>query len=373
MKYLLFFFLTVSLLALPVASYGQARAAWQIHWEKTVEGAKREGQVVIYHGSDLEQTFAEFHKKYPEIKVVSVTGATGPGGLSQRIMTEQRADKFLGDVYVLGATTAYMVLYKGNAFDPIKPALILPEVTDESKWLGGRHRYIDEQGQYILSFIGEFTPYYAYNTKLVDPVRDFTSYWDLLNPKWKGKMVALDPTWGGPVASPLRFIYYHPELGPNFLKRLLSEMEITPSRDTTQIVNWLATGKYLISLFTIVSRTGLDDAKRHGVSVDWFGPKVFKEGTILGGASGNVMLMRNAPHPNAARLAINWLLSREGQTVYQRVHSADSRRLDIPKDDVPREKRRVEGVRFVETDTPETMDIRPILQFTKEVFKPKKP
>lgn len=369
----LFFFLTVSLLALPVTSYGQAKTAWQIEWDKTVEGAKREGQVVIYHGSDLDRTFGEFHKKYPEIRVVSVTGGTGPGGLSQRIMTEQRADKFLGDVYVLGATTAYMVLYKGKAFDSIRNALILPEVTDESKWLDGQHKYIDEEGQYILSFNGEFSPYYAYNTKIVDPRRDFTSYQDLLNPKWKGKMVALDPTWGGPVASALRFIYYHPELGPSFLRRLLGEMEITPSRDTRQIVTWLATGKYAISLFTVVSRTGLDDAKRQGLAVDWFGPKAFREGAILSAGSGNVMLMRKAPHPNAACVAINWLLSREGQTVYQKVHAADSRRLDIPKNDVPPEKRRVEGVRYVETDVPETMDVQPLLQFAKEVFKPKKP
>lgn len=358
------------IVALP-ANGGESKPAWQVQWEKTVEAAKKEGQVAIYHGSDFDRIFAEFHKKYPEIKVVSITGGTGPGGISQRILTEQRGGKYIGDVYILGATTAYLVLYKGKAFDPIKPALILPEVKDESKWLGSQHKYIDGEGQYIFSFNGELQPYYGYNTRLVNP-NELKSYWDLLNPKWKGKMVALDPTWGGPVASPLRFIYYHPELGREFLRRLLTEMEITPSREARQITDWMATGKYGISLFTTPSRTGLDDAKHQGLPVDWFGPKTFKEGAILSAASGNAMLMKRAPHPNAARVAINWLLSREGQIVYQKISGGDSRRIDIPKDDVAPERRRVEGVRFIETDTPETMDIGPILKFVKEVFQPKK-
>lgn len=354
-----------------IAYSAQTEPAWRVRWEELVEAARKEGQVVIIHGNDYEKLFAEFQKKYPGIKVISVTGGTGPGGVSQRIMTEQRAGRFLGDVYILGATTAYTVLYKGNAFDPIKPALILPEVTDGPKWLGGGHKYIDEAGQYILSFNGELQAYYAYNTKLVNP-SEFGSYRDLLKPKWKGKMVALDPTWGGPVSSPLRFIYYHPELGREFLWELLSTMEIVPSRDTRQITDWLATGKYFISLFTTPSRTGLDVAKEQGLPVQWFGSKAFKEGAILSAASGNVMLLRKAPHPNAARLAINWLLSREGQIAYQKIFGGDSRRIDIPKDDVAPERRRLEGVRAVETDTPETMDISHIFKFVKEVYRPKK-
>ncbi len=317
----------------------EAQNDWKAEWGKTVAAAKKEGRVVIYHGSDTDVVFESFQKKYPEIKFVSVTGPSGPSGISSRILMEQRSGKFLGDLYILGATTGYMVLYKGNAFAPVTPTFILPEIKDQSKWFGGRHKYIDEYGKYIFSFNGDLAAYYGYNSKLVDP-NEFKSYWDLLNPKWKGKIIALDPTWGGPIASPLRFIYYHPDLGPKYLKRLLTEMEITPSRRTRQIADWLARGKFSLSVFAGIGRTGLDDAKRQGLPVDWFGPKTFKEGAIISAGSGNIMLFRNAPHPNAARVAINWLLSREGQMVYQKVRGSDSRRIDIPKDNVLSYKRR---------------------------------
>ena len=349
----------------------EAQNDWKAEWGKTVAAAKKEGRVVIYHGSDTDVVFESFQKKYPEIKFVSVTGPSGPSGISSRILMEQRSGKFLGDLYILGATTGYMVLYKGNAFAPVTPTFILPEIKDQSKWFGGRHKYIDERGRYIFSFNGDLAAYYGYNSKLVDP-NEFKSYWDLLNPKWKGKIIALDPTWGGPIASPLRFIYYHPDLGPKYLKRLLTEMEITPSRRTRQIADWLARGKFSLSVFAGIGRTGLDDAKRQGLPVDWFGPKTFKEGAIISAGSGNIMLFRNAPHPNAARVAINWLLSREGQVVYQKVRGSDSRRIDIPKDNVLSYKRRVKGIRAVETDRPEVMDITPILKFTRKYFKPKK-
>ena len=76
--------------------------------------------------------------------------------------------------------------------EPIKPALILPEITDTSQWYQKRHHYADPEGQYIFSYVGSAT-YGAvnYNTKLVD-AKEFKSYWDLLNPKWKGKIVARD-------------------------------------------------------------------------------------------------------------------------------------------------------------------------------------
>ena len=129
----------------------EAQTGWKGEWERTVTAAKKEGRVVIYHGSGTYEVFQSFQKKYPEIKFVSVTGPSGPSGISSRILMEQRSGKFLGDLYILGATTGYMVLYKGNAFAPVTPTFILPEVKDQSKWFGGKHKYIDERGQYIFS------------------------------------------------------------------------------------------------------------------------------------------------------------------------------------------------------------------------------
>lgn len=346
---------------------------WKRELEKVTAEAKKEGQLVIYGSNDYDTLFAEFQKRYPEIKVASVI-ATGRE-VAQRMMTERRAGKYMADLYLDGASTAYSVLYKGKILDPIKPALLLPEIVDASKWwMSGRYNYSDEEGQYIFSFNGELQPYFAYNTNLVNP-KEMKSYWDLVNPKWKGRIVTLDPQIGGPVATPFRFFYYHPELGPEFLRRLLGEMDLTPSRDVRQIGDWLAVGKFALSTFTTPSRTDFDTAKKQGLPVDWFGPKSFKEGIPLSNAQGNVALINRSPHPNAARLAINWLLSREGQIAYQRsINSgiSNSMRIDIPKDTVRLDHRRVDGGNYTVTERPEWMEMQPVLKMVDEIWKQKR-
>lgn len=353
----------------PLARAGEARPARQAEWQRTLNAAKQEGQLQLYSARSYDVLFAEFQKKYPEIKVSGITSANTPG-VSQRILTERRAEKYLWDVYIGGASTGYSILYKGKVFDPIQPALILPEVVDLSKWWGGKYEYIDDEGKYLLAFNGELQPYFSYNTKLVNP-KEFHSVWDFLHPRWKGKMVMFDPTLPGS-SSAVRFVYYHPELGPEFLRRLLTEMDVGVSRDLRQLGDWLASGKYAICLFVDGHRL-LEAPKKQGLPVDWFGPKTFKEGAILGSASGNVGLINKAPHPNAAKVAINWLLSREGQIPYQRIfEKPDSRRIDIPKDDVPTFSRRVEGIKYTATDTPERMDLRPIVKLINEAWKEKR-
>ena len=68
-------------------------------------------------------------------------------------MAERRAGKYIADVYSGGTNGNYNTLYKGKVLDPIKPALILPEVVDLSKWYGNEHRYADPEGQYIFAYL----------------------------------------------------------------------------------------------------------------------------------------------------------------------------------------------------------------------------
>ena len=341
-------------------------SAMAAEWNKVLEGAKKEGRVVVSGGAAYVEVFAEFQKKYPEIKVVSISG-TGTQ-LLPRIITERRAGKYLVDISVSGPGTTYNVLHKAKALDPIKPALILPEVLDESKWWKGKHSYHDEEEQYIFLF--NRVPFLAwgYNTKLVNP-GEINSHWDLLHPKWKGKIVLQDPTLQNALGI-LRFYYYHPELGPEFIRRLLTEMDVTASRDLRQIADWLATGKFAISGLNEIRRVGLVNAKKQGLPVDWFSAQQFKEAPRLYTQDGSVTLLNRAPHPNAARVAINWLLSREGQMIFQKVRGdADSLRIDIPKDGIASHARRVEGPNYHLSD--EGPDRTPVMKFVNEVWKRK--
>jgi iron(III) transport system substrate-binding protein len=354
---------------------GAQADAWKADWDRSVEAAKKEGQLVLYGSADYEKLFAEFNKKYPEIKIVGVFGRGAD--VAKRFMAERRAEKYLADLYVNGQTTGYNVFYKAKALDPISPVLVLPEVTDTSKWWQGKHHYVDPEGQYLLNINGETRNVVGYNTKLVNPA-EIKSYWDLLNPKWKGKIVAYDPNLGG-AGDAMRFFYHQKSLGPEFIKRILTETDIVISTDTRQMGDWLAGGKFALSVFGPISRMDLDIMQIQGLPVSWFAPEHFKEGAYITAGSGGVALINKAPHPNAAKVGLNWLLSREGQIVYQRIFTEgndgpDSLRIDIPKDKVPRGNRRPEGDpnRYPFVDRAEWMDMTSIRSFLKDVMEQRK-
>src|SRR5262245_33034865 len=158
----------LSAVAVLVASYCSQSLAAEAgvgEWQRTLDVARKEGQVILYGSNDYETLFAEFHKKYPDIKV---TGFFGRGAdVAKRVMAERRAEKYLADLYLDGMTTGYNVLYKAKAADPIAPALILPEVADSSKWWQGKHQYVDPENRYLFIFNGESRIVVGYNTNLL--------------------------------------------------------------------------------------------------------------------------------------------------------------------------------------------------------------
>jgi ABC-type Fe3+ transport system substrate-binding protein len=349
------------------AAFGaQAQPAWQQQWERTLDAARKEGQVAVYI-SGYEAILPDFEKEFPDIKVVAVTGRGNQ--LGQRLLAERRAEKYLADVVSAGANPNYQQFYAAKALDPIRAALILPEVADPTKWYLKKHQYSDPEGQYVFNYVGSAT-YGAinYNTKLVDP-KEIKSYWDILDFKWKGKIEARDIREAGPGAGNSRFFYYHSELGAPFIRKLFGEMDVTLFRDFRQGPDWLATGKYAICFFC-----DADVLKQQGLPVDTFGPHAFKEGGGLVQQFGTVALVNRAPHPNAAKVFINWLLSRRGQTALQRRTSAaespaDSLRIDIPKDDVPMQARRLDGIKYLDTGRPEWIEMKPIIDVVNEALK----
>ena len=348
------------------AHAAQAKPAWQLEWEKTTEAAKKEGQLSIYI-SGYEEVLPDFQKEYPDIKVAPITGRGAQVG--QRLLAERRAEKYLADVVSAGGVTTFQQLHPNKVFDPIKPALLLPEILDTSKWYQGRHHYADPENQYIISYVGTATyGSVSYNTKLVD-VKDFKSYWDLLNPKWKGKIISRDVRVPGPGSGNARLFYYLSDVGPSFIRKLYGEMDTTLFRDYRQGSDWLAVGKAAICFFCEV-----DVSKQQGLPVDTFGPGVFKEGAGLVQQFGTLGLVNRAPHPNAAKVYINWLLSRRGQIALQKnmlktENPTDSLRIDIPKDEIPILQRRVEGVKYLDTSRPEWQEMKPILDVMNEALK----
>ena len=340
---------------------------WEKEWAKTLTAAKEEGRINIYMYYRSGAVLKVFEKEHPEIRVVSVTG-TG-SQLTARIRAERRAGKYIPDVFNGGFQSNFNVLYKGKALDSIKSVLMHPEVVDETKWYGGKHRYVDAENKYIFAYLarprgGQM----SYNSNLVKP-KEVNSYRDFLNPRWKGKIVSLDPTLTT-LGLTYLFPYNHPELGPEFIKRLLTSMDITFSRNIRQTTDWLARGKFALCL-------GCKDiiaAKKQGLPVDSFDTRGWKEGGGLNTNPGTLSLVNRAPHPNAAKVFINWLLSRKGQIAFQNFGGGagdpfNSGRVDIPKGGIPPEGRPMKGEIYVDLARPKYADTRPFFSFVREIMR----
>jgi iron(III) transport system substrate-binding protein len=360
---LIAWFILFTGLGLPAAVLGgEVGRAAQGRWEDVIKGAEKEGEVTVYATNsvgDLQVIWDAFRKKYPRVKLNSVAIST-TSEIVTKVMAERRANQYLVDV-VLGAPGAtYNSLQRGKALDPMPPALLLPEVTDLSKWWKGTHRYVDPEGQYVFVYQSSLygPPVYS-NTKLVnlDTIR---SVWDLLDPKWKGKIIALWPR-ANYVSTALLFMYHHPQIGPKFLERFYTEMDLTYFSDFRQGTDWLAGGKYPLCFLCRLRR-----AMEQGLPVAEVSPYHFKEVPGIGSNNGAIGLMNSQPHPNAARVFINWYLSREGQIAFRQANNTQeddtttSMREDLPLSVVPEAARRRKDVDYIEISRHDWMEWKPV-------------
>ena len=335
-------------------------------WETLVKAAGSDGQVTVYATSGFESVFESFQKRYPAIKLNPVVGRGNQ--LAQKVLAERRAGKYLADVYLGGIGTPYSMFYRGGLLEPIEPLLTLAENLDRSKWFQGKFHYADDDGKYIFVFEMALRSDVVYNTQLVR-ADEINSYWSFLEPKWKGKIAAIDPhETGVATSSSLSFFYYHPELGPEFLRKLFGQMDLTFSRDPRQLLDWLAVGKFALAFFA----TDADIAVKQGLPIGRFLPTAFKEGVYGRPQRGTVAIFQRAPHPNAALVFINWLLSRDGQNVFQKAFAEDfslSAREDVSKDHLPSAYRLSKDSKFFPAYRPEYIDTKAAIKVIDEVLK----
>jgi iron(III) transport system substrate-binding protein len=346
----------------PAAS--PAKLEWQLEWEKTIVAAEKEGQVTLYGppGITYQNAIGAFQNVFPKIKLVYVPGS-GTNN-AQRLVTERRAGRYLADLFVGGSGTLIEVLFDGNLLDPLPPMLLLPEVKDQSLWFNKIHTYADAKGQHVFMMAGNInTSLAGYNTKLTN-TEGVKSHWDLLHPRWKGKIVAYDPRARGHIQS-VRGVYHNPKLGGEFMRRFFSEMDVTVSRDQRLMVDWLAQGKFLLYVFA--TNNDIQEAKKKGLPVDSIDAP--DDESHMSGGFGHMALVNKSPHPYAAKVMINWLLSKEGQLKWQEKTDNNSLRTDIPKGILtePQSVPKACG-RYMNTSLPQYQDIEAALKIVDEAL-----
>lgn len=303
-----------------------SKPAWQQRWDETVAAAKKEGsvRVAITGGPEIRNSIkAPFEKRFGiEAEFTSGNGAQQAG----KIAAERRAGLYTTDIYCLGNSTSVTMLKPQGWLTKIDPVLILPEVSDPKFWRAGKIPYLDRDHM-MIGFVSASSRRVLINTELIKK-EQMGSYFDLLKPEWRGKIVMDDASIPGPGNAWMELMHRvfngdHVKLR-DYLKQLLKQEPVI-IRDRRAEVEWVARGKYPICLgFHLEIGAAM---KAAGAPIDI---PVMKEGALVHSASGTVGLSNRPPHPNAAIVFINWLLSQEGQIAFLKGYGNPSARLDVP-------------------------------------------
>jgi ABC-type Fe3+ transport system substrate-binding protein len=277
------------------ASSGQADAADPA----LVEAARKEGKVVWYTTLIVNQAIrplkAAFEKKYPGIELQFSRADETP--TAAKILEEGVANRVQADVFD-GITNMI----------PLKRAKLLASYVPSS---AGQYppELKDRGGHWNALLLYVFTP--GINTTLVPKERAPETYQDLLDPQWKGKM-AWNPN---SIAGAIGFVgniltSMGEQRGTEFLRSLATQRIVNVEASARAILDQVIAGEYAIGLMSFNHHTVISAQK--GAPADWL--KLEPVPVALDSAG----ILKDAPHPNAARLLIEFLTSEDGQKVLQK-------------------------------------------------------
>jgi iron(III) transport system substrate-binding protein len=306
-----------------------------------VTAAKAEGAVTVDGPPTDSVRLAmtqEFTKKYG----IPVTYISSGGGASgARVRAERAAGKYLLDVFISGSDTPIVTFLPSGWLDRVEPILIEPDAINPKDWKDGHVWYADPQHT-ILRVLQYIAVELTVNTKLVKP-KEIPTWKSLLDPKWKGKLLIKDPTASGTGQSLNSFFYIN--FGPDFVRKLYKDQQPVFTADTRQAAQWLAQGNYGVWIGSDMSQ--LDPFIKLGYPIDAVQPT--DAPGILTGSYGMISLMNRAPHPNAAKLFINWIAGREGDAIFAKSLLAGSLRTDIKQDWMPSYEIPKPGVKYFDS------------------------
>ncbi|HWO42275.1 MAG TPA: ABC transporter substrate-binding protein [Candidatus Eisenbacteria bacterium] len=339
------------LLLVRFAHDAQAASVEQ-EWTKLVAAAKQEGTVSIASGGAPSRQYRPvidaFQKQFGIRAEISKGSATDT---VNRVLAERKAGRYTMDVALISVRENQQRLVPSGALVPFAPLLIHPEVLDMRGWHGGRHWYGDKDQKYVfiyhVSVESDYKSYYNTEKIKEDEIATIKKQTDFFHPRWRGKIAGQG--MGDP--SGIRQMidsYFEPDRGPEWVKTYLLDAGVTFSDDRRVLETWLVGGRFpLLAIVTGDEELRALEQKGLPIKRRWM-PKEID--LIRAGGSGCcISVFDKAPHPNAAKLFVNWFLSKEGQTLtHTTIPFLDraSLRVDIPFGEVVPEQRRKPGAKF---------------------------
>ncbi len=274
---------------------------------KLIEGAKKEKKLVWYTTMTLDQSkqvIDRFQKKYPFIEPELFR--TGGGPLLNKIFTEARAGRFAWDV----------VVGRGEMVLPLEQRKLLGSYrSPETKMID--KQLVDKKAFWTAYYINTYV--LGYNTKMVKKQDVPKTYEELLDPKWKGGQISLDTEAYGMLQGLIGL--WGKEKAVSYFRKLAAQDPVL-KRGNTERVQLTVAGEYPL---LIAYNQTIQRLNSRGAPIDWL---ALEPGVVQ---VNPVMLAAKAPHPNVAKLFIDFVLSKEGQEMlssFQRIPV----RQDVPPD-----------------------------------------
>ncbi|MBI4334147.1 MAG: extracellular solute-binding protein [Chloroflexi bacterium] len=308
------------------------RADWEQKWETALAGGKKEGSVRMYTSGWPPELRVALTRAFKDKHGIDLefTPVTRGEEIITRVEAENRANLQLVDVFGAGTTTLLGVgmLKQKGLLGPVEPFLMLTEVLDPKAWSGEKFPFVDKD-RLVVGMSISVGRYLLYNTESIRE-GEITAFKDVLKPQYRGKITLNDPTVSGPGQAFINHLIldlWNFEEVNEFLKRLIKQQEAVILRDNRILVESVARGKFSIGLAP--HQPTAAEFINLGAPIKFV---VGKEGTFASYGSGNIGVPARPAHPAATRVFINWLLSREGQTIFSRQFGLPSIRPDVPTD-----------------------------------------
>jgi iron(III) transport system substrate-binding protein len=343
------------------AAAPQPSANFETEWAKLIAAAQQEGTLSIASGGAPSRQYRPvvdvFSKKFNLKVEVSTGNATDT---VNRVLAERKAGKFTVDVALISSRENQQRLVPSDSLVPLTSLLFHPDVLDMSAWYKKRHMYADKFGKFALIYHAGLEDQYEawYNTDKIKEaeIATLAKQTDIFDPKWKGKIAGQG--MGDP--SGIRQMidsYFEPDRGPEWVRRYMTTTGVTFTDDRRILETWLVNGRFPVHYIA----TGTEDyiaLARKGLPIK---PHymIKKVGVLRASGSGCcISAFANAPHANAAKLFINWFLTKEGQTAtHTLIPNLDraSLRNDVPFGEVLPQQRRGFGKEYAFPDADPAM------------------
>jgi iron(III) transport system substrate-binding protein len=265
-------------------------------WDAVIAAAKREGQVVVYSTYVSPTTHQAIGQAFEQKYGIKVELLQGRGEIRERVRIEQASGRYLGDVLHTAITIAIRARDENQSLHPLGP---LPGVARL------KPEFARRADPYMAPI---FTINYGLlvNTRLVKPGEEPKGWRDLLDPKWKGKILADDPRAAG--GGRVMFHMTYDKFGRAYHEQLATQ-NLTFARDYQESARRVARGEYPIYIPFILS----EGANLRGLPVKYVVPQ---EGVTYGSYASTIL--KNPPHPHAARLLADFYLTDTAQAIYAR-------------------------------------------------------